>query len=367
MANTGWIYAGTGTNGTPSGGVYDWATPTNIVSNNGVEAVYVTPGGSAQGTSKSLRAKSFGFSIPAGSTIDGIESRHESKTVDIVGTLNEYKETTYQLIKTSSYVGSNRRGNQFLGANAVYTRGSSSDLWGTTWSYSQINSSNFGVGFRVTSSGLVAFIHMAQAETDYIQIRVYYTEPLADPSSVVATVVDHNSVTVTWNDNSTGETGFRVQRSVNDGTWTTINTTAAGAESYTDNTASEGTKNEYRIRAEGTNPSNNVESGDAHTPPQIPTACAIDTVESNQIEVSWNDNSSVENNYEISRSVDGGGFSVLSASLAANTEAYVDSTVLPDTDYQYRVRALDTNANSGYSTSGTEHTPISFIPSMVIM
>jgi hypothetical protein len=51
----------------------------------------------------------------------------------------------------------------------------------------------------------------------------------------------------------------------------------------------------------------------------------------------WTDVSAVEDRYQIERSVDGGGFSVLVTNLAANTTSYLDTTAIQSHTYQYRV------------------------------
>lgn len=86
------------------------------------------------------------------------------------------------------------------------------------------------------------------------------------------------------------------------------------------------------------------------TPPADPTGCSAARVD-DTMQITWTDNATDENNYEISRDVDGGGYTVLSSSLAANTTSYTDTTP-PAGSLTYRVRATKTSGpDSGYSTS----------------
>lgn len=72
------------------------------------------------------------------------------------------------------------------------------------------------------------------------------------PSNVTATALDALTVSITWTDNSTTETGFEVARSPQGaGTWATLGTTAASATSFTDGTVAAGTAYDYRVRARG--------------------------------------------------------------------------------------------------------------------
>jgi hypothetical protein len=74
------------------------------------------------------------------------------------------------------------------------------------------------------------------------------------PSNLIAEVlVGHQSeVQLTWQDNSDDETGFRIERAVNDGEWTLLAQVDAGAWSYLDTTAtpsSPPTTYHYRVQA----------------------------------------------------------------------------------------------------------------------
>lgn len=71
----------------------------------------------------------------------------------------------------------------------------------------------------------------------------------------------------------------------------------------------------------------------------------------------WVDNSSNETSFEIQRKTGAGAFGAL-ATVAADIETYLDTTVAAATDYTYRVRAVKTGAgNSAYATSNQVSTP----------
>jgi hypothetical protein len=75
------------------------------------------------------------------------------------------------------------------------------------------------------------------------------------PSNLVATALNTTTINLSWKDNSTTETGFKIERapSVNNapGTWTTLTTTAANVVTYSNTGLSAGTKYFYRISAVG--------------------------------------------------------------------------------------------------------------------
>lgn len=75
------------------------------------------------------------------------------------------------------------------------------------------------------------------------------TAPTA-PSNLTATAGGTDEIDLTWTDNSSDETGFELERSLDGSTgWTQIATPAANAVSATDTGLSPGTEYFYRIRA----------------------------------------------------------------------------------------------------------------------
>src|SRR5205823_142424 len=72
----------------------------------------------------------------------------------------------------------------------------------------------------------------------------------ADPSGLTATAVAYSQIDLSWTDNSTIETGFKIERSLTGtASWTQIGTTAANVASYSDSTALPSTTYYYRVRA----------------------------------------------------------------------------------------------------------------------
>lgn len=146
-----------------------WGSLTNLgSSNNAYATVSTSPGNNTD----YLRLTSFGFTtsdIPANSRIDGIEVSIECKA----SAFRTVYDETVKLRKTSGQVGDNKAVTTWGSADSTVVYGSSSDLWGTTWTADDIYSSDFGVDFAVNqdagdSGGAVTSV-------DIIQIRVTYT------------------------------------------------------------------------------------------------------------------------------------------------------------------------------------------------
>lgn len=152
-----------------NGGSAVWSNPTNVYTSNDVYASVTIPAGVDPDYywSDYLKATGFGFSLPSTANILGIKVEIEAKaSVASTLTINEVL-----LVKSGSIVGSSKSGGLLTASDAYYSFGDTTDLWGTTWSYSDINNSNFGVVvsvFNPTTSARTAYI-------DHIRITVYYT------------------------------------------------------------------------------------------------------------------------------------------------------------------------------------------------
>ena len=70
------------------------------------------------------------------------------------------------------------------------------------------------------------------------------------PSGLTASSVSANRVVLAWTDNSSDESLFRVERSLNGSTYTSIGTTSANVAAYTDSGLTSATQYYYRVRAE---------------------------------------------------------------------------------------------------------------------
>jgi hypothetical protein len=131
--------AGWGTVGVNEGGSGTaWTSPAFFVDPTN----YATITGAAHGTtSQNAQATGFGFSLSAGSTIDGITVKFDETDGGSAEPL-EQSSYTVQLLKAGTPVGTPKT--VAGGGNATLQLGNNSDLWGTTWMQSDINNANFG-------------------------------------------------------------------------------------------------------------------------------------------------------------------------------------------------------------------------------
>ncbi len=89
--------------------------------------------------------------------------------------------------------------------------------------------------------------------------------------------------------------------------------------------------------------------GPPTTPPNDPSDLSATAVSSSAIDLLWTDNSTDESEFEIERSPGGANSFANIGTVGANVTTFSDSSLTPDTAYDYRVRANNGAGSSGYS------------------
>jgi GDSL-like Lipase/Acylhydrolase family/Secretion system C-terminal sorting domain/Fibronectin type III domain len=183
--------------------------------------------------------------------------------------------------------------------------------------------------------------------------------PPASPLSLTATATSFSEIALSWIDNSDNESSFLIQRSLTSGnSFVTIATVDADQLSYTDNLLNSTTAYYYRVAATNAGGSSQfTEEASAVTlegPPATPLALIATTISSNEIGLSWIDNSSNETGFEIQRSLSSEEGFVPVGSSGPNNSEWSDTTLAPITKYYYRVHAFNSSGSSSYiNTSAT--------------
>jgi len=165
---------------TNSGG--NWLNPTNAASSNNAYASYGGTYFDANEISDELRVSNLGLSLPTGATIDGIVVEIEKHTA---GGDNAVDYDVRLTKVAGTQIGTNKADTTTNWAqsdpNSYTSYGGASDLWGTTWTEAEVESSGFGLVFCGKSNNDAN----VDLNVDHISITVYYTPlPSVDLSGI---------------------------------------------------------------------------------------------------------------------------------------------------------------------------------------
>lgn len=196
-------------------------------------------------------------------------------------------------------------------------------------------------------------------DLNWIEIVSTSAAPAA-PSNLSASVASACQINLSWTDNSSDETEFKIERKTgSDGTWSQIATTAANVTTYSNTELIAGTSYFYRVRASngsGDSAYSNEAGASTTAAPSAPSGLSATAISSSQIDLSWTDNSSTENAFHIERSTDNVNFSLV-ATTGANATFYSNIGLANATTYYYRVRASDScGHHSAYSNTASTTT-----------
>jgi hypothetical protein len=92
------------------------------------------------------------------------------------------------------------------------------------------------------------------------------------------------------------------------------------------------------------------------TPPEAPSGLSATAIADRQVDLTWVDNSDIEDAVEVERSIDGGAWSTI-ATLGEDATSYSDTTAIGDTEHSYRVRMTNQIGAGEYSNVATVTTP----------
>jgi|GEM_PF-1922861 len=187
------------------------------------------------------------------------------------------------------------------------------------------------------------------------------TPPAAiPPTNLTAVMISDTQAALTWQDNSSDEYGFRIERRMGTvGKYYTLATVSPGTTSYTDSGLQSGQIYYYRVCAYQSG-GDSAYTNEAYvvTPGiQTPAGLVATASSSSQIDLYWTDRSSDELGFSIERSEGCNGLFEEIAQVGANVTVYSDSDLYPGKYYHYRVRAFDATRKSSYSNEAWALTP----------
>jgi Fibronectin type III domain len=158
------------------------------------------------------------------------------------------------------------------------------------------------------------------------------------PSGVVVSPFQ-NRITITWVDNSDNEEWFVIESSpAASGPWTLVTTLQANQTSTFDMGVPSEQQRCYRVIAFRAQVASAPSSVACTTLPAIPSGLTAVGTDGPSVNLTWSDNSSAEDGYQVQRGSGNGSYSPI-AELPANTTTYSDPTVSNGETYAYFVRA----------------------------
>jgi uncharacterized protein len=288
------------------------------------------------------------------------------------GTNYQYRVRAYSSLNVSEY--SNQDGATMiiptpsnLSAEALDDQSIS-----LTWT----DNCNYELGYRLerdSGSGFEQIAELGENVTDYTdsglnystsyqyRVRAYTSLNVSEysnqdgatmiipaPSNLTAEALDDQSIHLTWTDNCTFESGYRLERNSSGSGFEQITELGENITEYTDSGLNYGIYYQYRVRAiTSLNASEYVTLIGVETIFPAPTNLTAEALDDQSIQLSWTDNCTFESGYRLER--DGGsGFEQI-AELGENITEYTDSGLTYSTSYQYRVRAFTSLNVSEYS------------------
>ena len=209
--------------------------------------------------------------------------------------------------------------------------------------------------YRVRASNLGG----ASIYSNETNATTFGTPPPA-PNILTATAVSQTQINLMWNDNAGNENGFAVERKIAGGTFQQISTVGANVNNYADAGLTPDTEYFYRVsayNADGFSTYSNEAGGVTLPAPPAPASSLAATPVSNiKISLAWSDNSNSESGFKIDRKTGAAGAYAQVATVNANADSFIDSSLVATTDYFYRVRAFNAGGNSAYSNEANATT-----------
>ncbi len=187
-------------------------------------------------TTNYLSATDFGFSIPSGASICGIQVDVEKKYNLILGLLTSITDHSVRIVKGGTISGSDHAsGSGWASTDAYSSYGGSSDLWGLTWTAADINAPGFGAVISATvSSGLAALT--LDALINHIRITVFFNVTLPVTFEDFWAVPERDRMKLLWSTASEFNSNRFVLEKMIQGNavWKTVDSVPAAFNSVTE-------------------------------------------------------------------------------------------------------------------------------------
>lgn len=150
-----------------NGGDVAWSDPGNVTAD---DSSYATAALTASQTTQDLEALDFGFTIPVGATIDGVQVTIVKQGQGVgMGIIEDHT------VELGGLLGDNKAqvGAWDIGTDETVSYGGATDTWGLTILVITVNSSGFSAVIRAQETSTT---DSDTAAVNYMQVTVWYTD-----------------------------------------------------------------------------------------------------------------------------------------------------------------------------------------------
>jgi hypothetical protein len=194
------------------------------------------------------------------------------------------------------------------------------------------------------------------------EVAASTTNPPAAPAGLTAAMTSPRSIALTWQDRSSNEHAFAIFRSSDGGACTRIAAVPANVSSFSDRNPLAGVTHSYQVRATNDGGvsawSNAASAVTPNAPPAAPTGLTATSFApwDTYVTLTWTDNSHNETAFAIWRKEGAIDWRRI-AIVLPNETVYTEGGLTPGATYSYRVRAINTEGASPWTTEETVTTP----------
>lgn len=193
--------------------------------------------------------------------------------------------------------------------------------------------------------------------TSNVSISVQSASMPAAPSDLTATIESATSIRLNWTDNSSNETGFKIEWKPAGGSYAEIST-GPGVVTYLKTGLTTGTTYYFRVKAcNGSLCSaySNEVSTAPNNPPAVPAGLTAAAISVSQINLSWSAASGASS-YNLYRSATQAGAYAKINTSAITATTYNNTGLTANTEYWYKVSSVNTAGESAQSGAVSKKT-----------
>lgn len=247
------------------------------------------------------------------------------------------------------------------------------DLAANTTSYSDSNlTADYTYTYRIRS-------YNSNGTSNFITASVTTNDTLVNITNLNVSGATNQTISLSWVAASNNEDGFTIQRSIGNGAFSHLADLAANTSSYLDSGLSPDTTYNYKVRSYNSNGTSTFITISGITSDTLiaPAIQSVTAPDFDQTVITWSDSNGNEDSFELQFSLNGGSSysgvptkTVLNQPISSHnppgTAQYLHEGLNGATNYQYRIRSVNTSGTSDWSTAVAVTTPAGMLAPSII-